>query len=82
MNILVCIKQVPDMESKFKVNGEGDWYDSSDRLRMKLGSLGVPFEAELDMSAGGHGWEYFNQMAPRALDFIIQGLDQERRRVG
>ncbi len=30
MNILVCIKQVPDMESKFKVNGEGLWYDSAD----------------------------------------------------
>lgn len=30
MNILVCIKQVPDMESKFKVNREGSWYDSAD----------------------------------------------------
>ncbi len=30
MKILVCIKQVPDMESKFKVNGEGNWYDSGD----------------------------------------------------
>ena len=30
MNILVCIKQVPDMESKFKVNAEGSWYDSAD----------------------------------------------------
>jgi len=30
MNILVCIKQVPDMESKFKVNGEGIWYDGAD----------------------------------------------------
>lgn len=30
MNILVCIKQVPDMESKFKVNEDGTWYDSGD----------------------------------------------------
>ncbi len=30
MKILVCIKQVSDMESKFKLNGEGNWYDSSD----------------------------------------------------
>ncbi len=30
MKILVCIKQVPDMESKFKVNGEANWYDTSD----------------------------------------------------
>jgi len=30
MNILVCIKQVPDMESKFKVDGGGKWYDTAD----------------------------------------------------
>jgi electron transfer flavoprotein beta subunit len=30
MKILVCIKQVPDMESKFKVNAEGRWYESAD----------------------------------------------------
>ncbi|MGI6655953.1 MAG: electron transfer flavoprotein subunit beta/FixA family protein [Desulfobulbus sp.] len=30
MKVLVCIKQVPDMESKFKINGEGTWYDRAD----------------------------------------------------
>lgn len=30
MKILVCMKQVPDMESKFKVNGRGNWYDEAD----------------------------------------------------
>ncbi len=30
MKILVCIKQVPDMESKFKINAAGNWYDSAD----------------------------------------------------
>jgi len=30
MNILICIKQVPDMESKFKINAEGTWYDRAD----------------------------------------------------
>lgn len=30
MNILICIKQVPDMESKFKVNSDGTWYDRAD----------------------------------------------------
>ncbi len=30
MKILVCIKQVPDMESKFKINAEGVWYDRAD----------------------------------------------------
>ncbi len=30
MKILVCIKQVPDMESKFTINEEGVWYRDSD----------------------------------------------------
>ncbi len=30
MNVLVCVKQVPDMESKFAVSGDGLWYDQSD----------------------------------------------------
>ncbi len=30
MKILVCIKQVPDMESRFKVNADGVWYDERD----------------------------------------------------
>ncbi|WP_243372715.1 electron transfer flavoprotein subunit beta/FixA family protein [Geotalea sp. SG265] len=30
MKILVCIKQVPDMESRFKVNSSGDWYSDAD----------------------------------------------------
>jgi electron transfer flavoprotein beta subunit len=30
MKILVCIKQVPDMESGFRLNAEGTWYDDRD----------------------------------------------------
>jgi len=30
MKMLVCIKQVPDMESRFKVNSEGVWYEEQD----------------------------------------------------
>jgi electron transfer flavoprotein beta subunit len=30
MKILVCVKQVPDMASRFKVNAEGVWYDETD----------------------------------------------------
>lgn len=30
MKILVCIKQVPDMESKFKVADSGKWYNTAD----------------------------------------------------
>jgi len=30
MKILVCIKQVPDMEAKFTIDADGVWYDRSD----------------------------------------------------
>ncbi len=30
MKILVCIKQVPDMASRFKVDGDGTWYYETD----------------------------------------------------
>lgn len=30
MKILVCIKQVPDMESKFRINTQENWYERSD----------------------------------------------------
>ncbi len=30
MKVLVCIKQVPDMESRFKANSSGNWYDEAD----------------------------------------------------
>ncbi|MBE0597628.1 MAG: electron transfer flavoprotein subunit beta/FixA family protein [Desulfuromonadales bacterium] len=30
MKVLVCIKQVPDMESRFKLNAAGNWYDTAD----------------------------------------------------
>jgi electron transfer flavoprotein beta subunit len=30
MKLLVCIKQVPDMESRFKPNGSGTWFEETD----------------------------------------------------
>ena len=30
MKILVCIKQVPDMESKFRIDSAGTWYDTNE----------------------------------------------------
>jgi pimeloyl-ACP methyl ester carboxylesterase len=49
------------------------WFEGSDRLAMKLSSMGIPFERDLTTSAGGHDWRYFETMAPRALDFIAGG---------
>ena len=57
------------------------WYESSDRLQMKLGSMGIPFESDLETEAGGHGFSYYNAMAERAIGFIANGLERERLRV-
>ena len=57
------------------------WIDSSERLRMKLYSLGIPHECDLETSAGGHGFDYYNHMAPRAMEFIVERLERERLRV-
>ncbi|MCC6492652.1 MAG: esterase [Pirellulales bacterium] len=57
------------------------WHDSADRLRMKLYSLGVPFEADLETGRGGHSWEYFDKMAEPALRFIVERLERERLRI-
>ena len=58
-----------------------DWFESSERLRMKLWSLGVPHEYDFETVAGGHGFGYYNVMAERAVQFVVDGLEKERRRV-
>jgi S-formylglutathione hydrolase FrmB len=57
------------------------WYDSVDRLHMKLASIGVPHEHDLQTSGGGHGFEYYNVMAEKAVTFLFDGLERERRRI-
>ena len=57
------------------------WWESADRLRMKLAALGVPHESDLATTGGGHGFAYYNSMAARAVAFLVERLDQERRRV-
>ena len=50
------------------------WIDSADRLHMKLQSLGIPHQCDLETVAGGHGFEYYNHMAPRVVTFLVDGL--------
>jgi S-formylglutathione hydrolase len=57
------------------------WHTAADRLRMKLSSLGIPFECEMEIEGGGHGFEYYNQMAEPAVRFIMERLERERLRV-
>jgi len=60
---------------------DDEWYDGNDRLRMKLASLGVPFDCDLETIAGGHGYQYYERMAPTAIEYISQRLQRERQRV-
>ena len=57
------------------------WHGSADKLRMKMGALGIPFQCDLETSGGGHGFEYYGRMAPAALEFIVEKLAEESRRV-
>ncbi|MBX3436001.1 MAG: hypothetical protein KF861_00700, partial [Planctomycetaceae bacterium] len=51
------------------------WHDGAERLASKLYSMGIPFESDLETSAGGHRWEYFRAMAGRCLDFLSERLE-------
>ena len=55
MNILVCIKQVPDMESKFTIDSAGTWYDTAELVwRMnEYDEYGVEQAVQLKEQAGG-----------------------------
>jgi len=57
------------------------WFASAEKLHMKLGALGIPHEYDFETSGGGHGFSYYNLMAPRAIAFIAERLEQERRKV-
>ncbi len=51
-----------------------EWFDGAARLGMKLSSSGILHERDLDTTAGGHTWDYFNHMAPRCLAHIAGSL--------
>lgn len=57
------------------------WWDGADRLRMKLFSLGIPHDCDLETTSTGHGWPYYSSMAEAAVGFIFERLEQERLRV-
>jgi len=57
------------------------WHESVDRLRMKLWSVGVPFDCDLETQGGGHSFDYASRMAERAIGFVADRLERERLRV-
>ena len=57
------------------------WHESAERLEMKLVSLGVLHECDLETIAGGHGFAYYNAMAERSVGFLAERLESERLRI-
>ncbi len=57
------------------------WHPSAERLQMKLGALGIPYECDLETTGGGHSFEYYSRMARPAVEFLVARLDRERLRV-
>lgn len=57
------------------------WFESAERLTLKLHSSGVPFESNFQTTGGGHSWDYFNAMAPPVVQFLADRLEKESRRV-
>jgi pimeloyl-ACP methyl ester carboxylesterase len=56
-------------------------FEGAQKLASKLYSTGIPFESDFETTHGGHGWEYFNHVAPRVMQFLADALEQERRRL-
>jgi pimeloyl-ACP methyl ester carboxylesterase len=50
------------------------WIESAERLQMKLQSLGIPHQCDLETEAGGHGFPYYNAMAERTITFLVDSL--------
>jgi S-formylglutathione hydrolase len=61
--------------------GDVPWIESAQKLQMKLVALGIPHECDLETEAGGHGFDYYNRLAPRAMEFVATRLEQERLRI-
>jgi S-formylglutathione hydrolase FrmB len=54
---------------------DADWFEGVERLASKLYSSGIPFERDFETTAGGHSWDYFNQMAATAVGFLAEHLE-------
>jgi pimeloyl-ACP methyl ester carboxylesterase len=57
------------------------WFEGAERLAWKLHSSGIPFESDFQTSAGGHSWGYFNNMAPKVVQFLADALEKDSQRL-
>jgi len=57
------------------------WFDSADKLSMKLFSSGIPHEVDFETTNGGHSWDYFETMADRIIGWTHEQLQSVARSV-
>jgi pimeloyl-ACP methyl ester carboxylesterase len=57
------------------------WFNSADKLRMKMAAIGIPYECDLETSIGAGGLAYYRQMIAKAVDYLVDRLLAESRRV-
>lgn len=60
---------------------DAEWYRGNDRLHEKLTAYGLPHTADLETTAGGHTWDYFDHMAEPLFAFVATALKQQERRL-
>lgn len=48
------------------------WYDGSDRLAMKLRSMGIPIETEFAATTEGDGGKFFEEQVESAISFLLK----------
>jgi S-formylglutathione hydrolase FrmB len=52
------------------------WMEGCERLGMKLSASGIIHERDFETSGGGHTWEYFERVAPKAIDYLARKLQR------
>jgi len=57
------------------------WHDGAARLHGKLVALGIPHVALLEPPGTAAGGRYEDEVAPAAIRFVLDALDQESRRL-
>ena len=60
---------------------DADWIRGNDRLFEKLTAFGLPHVCDLETSAGGHSWSYFDAMAEPLAAWIAKSLAADSRRL-
>lgn len=52
------------------------WLEGCERLGMKLSASGILHERDFETTGGGHTWDYFNKVAPKAIEYLAKKLQR------